>query len=142
ETYGVAAEAVVADLEAARGRATVTRILKSRDTWVLVNNAGFGTRGRIADLDAARERAEVRLNIVAVHELTLAVLPGLLRTRAGGIINVASTAAFQPLPYMATYAGTKAFVLNFTEALAEELRGTAVRAMVLCPGPVRTEFGQ
>jgi len=139
--HGVAAEPLVADLEVARGRSTVARTLRSRETWILVNNAGYGTRGRLADLDAARERAEVHLNVVALHELTLTVLPGLLRTRSGGVINVASTAAFQPLPYMATYAATKSFVLNFTEALAEELRGTGVRAMALCPGPVRTEFG-
>ena len=142
EARGVTAEVVVADLEVTRGRAVVTRVLRSRDAWVLVNNAGFGTRGRLVDLDAARERAAVQLNVVSVHELTLAVLPGLMRTRTGGIINVASTAAFQPLPYMATYAATKAFVLSFTEALAEELRGTGVRAMALCPGPVRTEFGE
>lgn len=139
--HGVAVDPVVADLEVARGRSTVARALRSRDTWILVNNAGFGTRGRLADLDAARERAEVQVNVVALHELTLAVLPGLIRSKTGGVINVASTAAFQPLPYMSTYAATKAFVLHFTEALAEELRGTEVRAMALCPGPVRTEFG-
>jgi uncharacterized protein len=140
--HGVGVEVVTADLETARGRSTVSRMLKSRPAWILVNNAGFGTRGRISDLDAAREHAEVQLNVVAVHELSLAAIPGLIRARTGGIINVASTAAFQPLPYMATYAATKTFVLNFTEALAEELRGTGARAMALCPGPVRTEFGQ
>lgn len=140
--HGVGVEVVTADLETARGRATVGRVLKSRDAWLLVNNAGFGTRGGLADLDAGREHAEVQVNVVAVHELTLAALPGLIRAHAGGVINVASTAAFQPLPYMATYAATKTFVLNFTEALAEELRGTGVRALALCPGPVRTEFGE
>jgi len=141
DRHGVAVDPVVADLEAARGRSAVVKSLRLRDGWILVNNAGFGTRGRLADLDATRERAEVQLNVAALHELTLAVLPGLLRSGGGGVINVASTAAFQPLPFMATYAATKSFVLSFTEALAEELRGTEVRAMALCPGPVRTEFG-
>ncbi len=138
--HQVAADVLVADLETARGRQSVARLLRAGGPWVLVNNAGYATRGRLSDLEASRERAEVQLNVVAMHELTLTVLPGLLEAREGGVINVASTAAFQPLPYMATYGATKAFVLHFTEALAEELRGTGARAMALCPGPVRTEF--
>lgn len=138
--HGVTVDVMGADLETARGRSSVAKVLRERSPWVLVNNAGYATRGRIADLDAARERAEVQLNVVTTHELTLAALPGLLRARTGGVINLASTAAFQSLPYMATYAATKSFILHFTEALAEELRGTGVRAMALCPGPVHTEF--
>jgi short-subunit dehydrogenase len=133
-------EPLAADLETSRGRTTVARRLKSQAPWILVNNAGFGTRGRIAELDSAREQAEVQLNVVATHELSLAVIPGLVKEGTGGIINVASTAAFQPLPYMATYAATKGFILYFTEALGDELRGAGVRAMALCPGPVHTEF--
>jgi len=140
--YGATVDVLVADLETARGRNSVAKLLRERSPWVLVNNAGYGTRGRLADLDASRERAEVQLNVVSTHDLSLAVLPGLLRAGAGGIINVASTAAFQSLPYMATYAATKAFILHFTEALAEELRGSGARAMALCPGPVRTEFSE
>ena len=138
--HGVAVNVVVADLETSRGRASVSRLLKAGGPWILVNNAGFGSRGRLTDLDPDRERGEVQLNVVALHELALAALPGLAAARTGGIINVGSTAAFQPLPFMATYAATKAFVLSFTEALAEELRGSGVRAMALCPGPVHTEF--
>ena len=138
--HRVTTDVLVADLETAKGRDAVTRLLRERSPWLLVNSAGYGTRGRLSELDAARERAEVQVNVVAVQQLTLAALPGLLSERDGGIINVASTAAFQPLPYMATYAATKAFVLYFTEALAEQLRGSGARAMVLCPGPVDTEF--
>ena len=138
--HKVGVDTLVADLETAKGRDGVARVLRERSPWLLVNNAGFGSRGRLAQLDEARERAEVQVNVVAVQQLSLAALPGLVRERDGGVINVASTAAFQPLPYMATYAATKAFILAFTEALAEELRGTGARAMALCPGPVDTEF--
>lgn len=133
---------LVADLETARGRGAVTGVLEERSPWLLVNNAGFGSHGTLAGIDPRRERAEVQVNVVAVQQLSLAVLPGLVEAGAGGILNVASMAGFQPLPYMATYAATKAFVLAFTEALAEELRGTGARAMALCPGPVTTEFGE
>lgn len=129
-----------ADLETARGRAAVVAMLQTGGPWLLVNNAGFGTRGRFVDLDAKREQAEVTLNVVALHELTAAVLPGNVAAGRGAVVNVASTAAYQPIPYMATYAATKAFVLHFTEAVAQELHGTGVRAMALCPGPTRTEF--
>jgi short-subunit dehydrogenase len=129
-----------ADLGTAAGRGPVATLLRTKGPWLLVNNAGFGTRGRFADLDPKREVAEVELNVVALHELTTAVVAGNLAAGAGAIVNVASTAAYQPLPFMATYAATKAFVLHFTEALAQELHGTGVRAMALCPGPTRTEF--
>jgi short-subunit dehydrogenase len=140
EAHGVTADPVVADLETAKGRGAVARLLGERSPWLLVNNAGYGSRGRLVELDAARERAEVQVNVVAVQQLSLAALPGLVAAASGGIINVASTAAFQPLPYMATYAATKAFILYFTEAMAEQLHGTGARAMALCPGPVDTEF--
>jgi len=130
-----------ADLETAKGRTSVARAVRDGGPCILVNNAGFGTRGRLSDLDPGRERAEVQVNVVALHELTLAALPGLMTAKAGGVINLASTAAFQPLPFMATYSATKAFVLHFSEALAYEMRGSGVRVMALCPGPVRTEFG-
>lgn len=129
-----------ADLGTHAGRAPVATMLRTGGPWLLVNNAGFGSRGRFADLDAKREVEEVELNVVALHELTAAALPGNVAARKGAIINVASTAAYQAIPYMATYAATKAFVLHFTEAIALELQGTGVRAMALCPGPTRTEF--
>jgi short-subunit dehydrogenase len=130
---------LVADLETSDGRAAVADHL-TRRPWLLVNNAGFGSHGRIDRLPADRELGEVELNVVALHQLMLAVLPGNVRARSGGVINVASTAAFQPLPYMSTYAATKAFVLSLSQATAAEMRPRGVRVMALCPGPVRTEF--
>ena len=109
---------------------------------VLVNNAGFGLRGRFAELDAARQREMIDLNCGALVELCRAVLPEMLERRSGGILNVASTAAFQPGPKMAVYFATKAFVLSFTEALHEEVKAHGVRVSALCPGPTRTEFGE
>jgi short-subunit dehydrogenase len=107
---------------------------------VLVNNAGFGSGGRFQDLDPERELEMVRLNVEAVVALCGAFVPAMVRRGRGGVLNVASTAAFQPLPRQATYGATKAFVLSFTDALHADLRGTGVTATTLCPGPVKTEF--
>jgi short-subunit dehydrogenase len=107
---------------------------------LLVNNAGFGTAGDFVDLDPDAEEREIRLNVLALVRLTRAALPGMIRRRRGAIINVSSMAAFQPAPYNATYGATKAYVNSFTEALAEEVRGTGVRVQALCPGFTRTEF--
>ena len=107
---------------------------------LLVNNAGFGTHGRFWDHDPAREAEQVRLNCEAVVVLTGALLPPMIERRSGGVIVVASTAGFQPLPNQAVYGATKAFAVNFTDALATELRGTGVRAMSVNPGPVPTEW--
>jgi short-subunit dehydrogenase len=106
----------------------------------LVNNAGFGTSGRFDRLPLERELEEIDLNVTALAAMTRLFLPAMAERRRGTIINVASTAAFQGLPYMATYAASKAFVLSFTEAIAGEMAGTGVRVMALCPGPVKTEF--
>ncbi|MBV8771671.1 MAG: SDR family oxidoreductase [Deltaproteobacteria bacterium] len=106
----------------------------------LINNAGFGTTGRFAQLPLARELEEIELNVTALVALSRLFLPSMIQRRRGTIINVASTAAFQPIPYMATYAATKAFVLSFTEAISVESAGTGVKILALCPGPVRTEF--
>lgn len=108
----------------------------------LVNNAGFGLRGRIADHDPKRLRAMIDLNCGVLTELTQRVLPGMIERARGGILNVASTAAFQPGPGMGVYFATKAYVLSFTEALHEEVRGTGVHVSALCPGPMETEFGE
>ncbi len=108
----------------------------------LVNNAGFGTRGRFDRLELERELEQIGLNVGALVALTRLFLPAMVERGHGTIINVASTAAFQPIPFMATYGATKAFVLSFSQAIAEELRGTGVTVMALCPGPVRTEFQQ
>ena len=107
---------------------------------VLVNNAGFGTGGLFQDLDPEREVEMARLNVEVVVALCGRFVPLMVRRGRGAILNVASTAAFQPLPRQATYGATKAFVLSFTDALTSDLSGTGVSATALCPGPVKTEF--
>ena len=109
---------------------------------LLVSNAGFGLTGRFADLDGKRQREMIDLNCGALVELAHAVLPGMIERKAGAILNVASTAAFQPGPGMAVYFATKAFVLSFSEALHEEVRQQGVVVSALCPGPTATEFGE
>ena len=108
----------------------------------LVNNAGFGLIGRFAELDAGRLRQMIDLNVGTLTDLCRAVAPEMIERRSGAILNVASTAAFQPGPKMAVYFATKAFVLSFTEALHEELKPHGIRVSCLCPGPTRTEFGE
>jgi hypothetical protein len=110
------------------------------DVDVLVNNAGFGTHGRFAETDAAREAELVRLNCEVPVTLAHAFLPGMLERRRGGIITVASTAGMQPLPYETVYAASKAFARAFSDALAAELRGSGVRVLCVNPGPVPTEW--
>lgn len=107
----------------------------------LINNAGFGTYGEFAEEDLDRVLSEIQLNISALVELSRVFMPDLLRGR-GTLINIASTAAFQPTPGMAVYGATKAFVLNFTEALWAEAQGTGLTVLTLCPGPTETEFFQ
>lgn len=107
---------------------------------VLVNNAGFGARGHFADLDRERQVDMIQVNVTALTDLTRCLLPSMLERDRGGILNVASTAAFQPGPTMSVYYATKAYVLSFSEGLSEELRGTSVTATCLAPGPTRTSF--
>ena len=109
---------------------------------LLVNNAGFGTSGPFLGHDPARDAEQVRLNCEAVVTLCHAFLPGMVERRRGGVINVASSAGFQPIPYESVYAASKAFAISFTDALHTELRGTGVRAMSVNPGPVPTEWQQ
>jgi short-subunit dehydrogenase len=109
---------------------------------LLVNNAGFGLRGRFRDLPVDRQAEMVRVNCEAVVTLTGAFLPGMLERRGGGIIVVASTAGMQPLPYEAVYGASKAFALNFAEALHAEVKGKGVRVLAVNPGPVPTEWQQ
>jgi short-subunit dehydrogenase len=109
---------------------------------VLVNNAGFGLIGRFTELDARRERQMIDLNVGALTDLCRVVAPAMIERKSGAILNVASTAAFQPGPKMAVYFATKAFVLSLTEALHEELKPHGVHVTCLCPGPTRTEFGE
>jgi uncharacterized protein len=110
------------------------------DVEVLVNNAGFGYAGDFVDADSERQVDMVRVNCEAVVDLAGRYLRGMVQRGRGAMINVASVAAFQPMPGSATYAATKAFVLNYTEAVHQELKGTGVTATAICPGPVRTEF--
>lgn len=139
---GVDTRVVAADLSAPEGRATLLDTLAHEGIQVhtLVNNAGFGSIGAFAELSADRLDAEVALNVGGVVHLTRALLPDMLAAHDGEIVNVASTAAFQPMPTMAVYAASKAFVLSFTEALWDELKGTGVQAIALCPGPTDTGF--
>jgi short-subunit dehydrogenase len=108
---------------------------------ILVNNAGFGANGAFAELPLQRQLEMIQVNITALTNLTGLFLPGMIERRHGGVLNVGSLAGFLPGPGMAVYYATKAFVLSFTEALAEELIGTGVTATALCPGPTTTNFG-
>lgn len=109
---------------------------------LLINNAGFGTSGPFLEQDPARNAEQVRLNCEAVVTLCHAFLPAMVERGGGGIINVASSAGMQPIPYESVYAATKAFAISFTDALHTELRGTGVRVMAVNPGPVPTEWQQ
>src|ERR1700742_1592185 len=133
-------ELVVGDLGTDAGVEDLIARLDGRVIDVLVNNAGFGTYGRFSELDAGREHELVAVNVDALVRLTHAVLPGMLARGRGGILNVASTIAFQPGPYQATYGASKAFVLSLSQALWAETRGTGVTVTALCPGPTRTGF--
>jgi uncharacterized protein len=106
----------------------------------LINNAGAGDNGPFHSLDPRRLATQLELNVTAVHDLLLALLPGMVERRRGRVLNVASTAGFQPIPWMATYGATKAFVLHLSEALAVELRPHGVTVTCLCPGRTATEF--
>lgn len=140
QRIGHNAELVVGDLGTEQGTNDLITHLADRDVDILVNNAGFGTYGPFAEIDADREHELVAVNVDALVRLTHAVLPGMLARDRGGILNVASTIAFQPGPYQATYGASKAFVLSLSQALWAETRGTGVTVTALCPGPTRTGF--
>lgn len=131
-----------ADLSHPGAAATLISQIRSAglSVEVLINNAGFGLAGRFETLPVDRQAEMIDLNVRLLTELTGLVLPGMRERGRGAILNVASTAAFQPGPNMAVYYATKAYVLSFTEALHEEMRGTGIRVSALCPGPVATEF--
>ena len=107
---------------------------------VLVNNAGFGFRGLFAEIDLVEQLQMIQVNVSALTQLTGLLLPGMLARRSGRVLNVASTAAFQPGPLMAVYYATKAYVLSFSEALANETSGSGVTVTAFCPGPTATGF--
>lgn len=134
---------VTADLSLPETPARVFQELQGRGVVVdvLVNNAGFGACGTFAGLPLQRQLDMIQVNITALTALTGLFLPGMIERRRGGVLNVGSVAGYLPGPGMAIYFATKAFVLSCTEALAEELAGTGVTAMVLCPGPTESNFG-
>ncbi|WP_110039417.1 mycolate reductase [Nocardia neocaledoniensis] len=137
--HGITAEVRAVDLADRTQRASLVDELAVRDIAVLCNNAGIATFGPVAELDFAYERAQMELNATAVHDLTLAVLPGMLERKAGGILISGSAAGNMPIPNNATYAASKAFANTFSESLRGELKGTGVHVTLLAPGPVRTE---
>lgn len=140
--HGVQAEVEAWDLEDRESAPGLHRSLQEKGlpVDVLVNNAGFGLNGAFAELDLDRQTRMMELDMVALTRLTRVFLPDMLERKKGRILNVASTASFQPGPFMAVYYAAKAYVLSLSEALAEELRGTGVTVTALCPGPTRTGF--
>ena len=140
--HSVRTEVVVADLSEGSAAEAVRAAVERRSLAVdlLVNNAGFATHGLFEDIPAKRDHDEVMVNVAAVVGLTHAFVPGMLARGGGAVINVASTAAFQPLPFMAVYGATKAFLVSFSYALAEEYRDRNIRVLALCPGPTETNF--
>jgi short-subunit dehydrogenase len=138
--YRVIVEVRPVDLTEPAERAKLIEELATRTISILCANAGTATFGPVSALDPAAERAQVQLNAVAVHDLTLAVLPGMVERQAGGILISGSAAGNSPIPYNATYAATKAFVNTFSESLRGELRRSGVHVTLLAPGPVRTDL--
>ncbi|MBW2270434.1 MAG: SDR family oxidoreductase [Deltaproteobacteria bacterium] len=137
----VDAEVLAADLLVPDERRLVEeRLFGDPRVELLVNSAGFGSCGRFAELDPERLVAELQLNGIANMRLMRAALPAMLQRGRGSIVNVASSTGFQPNPYFANYGATKAFLTSVSQAVAEECRGTGVRILAVCPGPVRTEF--
>lgn len=142
DSFGVSSTVLAIDLSVTDATARIVAELSARGIHpsTLVNNAAFGSHGAFAEVDAHRIDREVQVNVAAVVGLTRALLPGLIADGRGALVNVASTAAFQPIPQMAVYAASKAFVLSFTEAIAWETRHSLLRVIALNPGPTDTEF--
>lgn len=134
-------EPIVADLQTDAGVAVVMQCIEEiGGIDLLVNNAGIAVGGDFVITEPGEQTAMIRLNIEALVNVTHSVLKGMLERKHGAILNLASVLAFQPLPHFAVYAASKAFVLSFTEALSEEVKGTGVHVLALCPGAVRTEI--
>jgi len=142
EEHGIAAIALPADLAKLNAGKRLFDAVAAKGIHVdtLVNNAGVLEMGAFADIDTARHLQLVHLNITTLTELTSLFVPGMIRRKAGRILNVASIAAFQPIPSLATYAATKAYVLSLTESLSEELKPHGVTATALCPGMTATDM--
>jgi short-subunit dehydrogenase len=141
-THDVKVHVFAADLRRRESPEVIFDFLHNENVAIdiLVNNAGFGVGGEFAETELTRELEMIQVNIAALTHLTKLFLPGMIKRKSGRILNVASTAAFQPGPLMAVYYATKAYVLSFSEALAEELRHSGVTVTALCPGPTRTDF--
>ncbi len=139
---GVATRVVTADLAQPGGAEQLALIVDDLGVTIdhLINNAGFGAAGAFAESEAARQAGMVRVNVESVVCLSRHFLPGMVSRNRGGIINIGSTAAYQPTPYMATYGASKAFVVSFSAALSSELEKTDVRVLACCPGFVPTGF--
>lgn len=144
KAHGIEARVLTADLALPETPARIFAELQSAGVIVdvLVNNAGFGAHGQFNELPLQRQLDMAQVNVTALMHLTGLFLPGMIERRRGGVMNVASTAAFQAGPRMAVYYASKAFVLSFSEAIAEELNGTGVTVTAVCPGPTRTNFGK
>ncbi len=142
QQHGIRAEVIVQDLTEPQASLAVTHRVEELGLTVdlLVNNAGFGTYGSFAESNLDRQSSMVQLNIMALVELTHLFLPAMVKRSQGGIINVASIAAFQPMPYWSVYAASKAFVLSFSEALWAEVKDAGIKVLALCPGPTESEF--
>ena len=140
DRYGVIVDVRAVDLADPGQRGALADELAGREISILCANAGTATFGPVAKLDPAAEKAQVQLNVLGVHDLVLAVLPGMLARRAGGILISGSAAGNSPLPNNATYAATKAFANTFSESLRGELRDTGVHVTLLAPGPVRADL--
>jgi short-subunit dehydrogenase len=140
--HGVQADVIVQDLTAPDAARRISTELDTRGRTVdlLVNNAGFGTAGRFEEIPPGRDHDQLMVNLVALTDLTRALVPAMLDRGHGAVINVGSTAGFQPAPYFAAYSAAKAFVLNFSLALRSEYRGRGVRVLALMPGPTDTAF--
>lgn len=142
QKYGIRAEVVAADLSEEGVGAEIKAEAERRGLTVdlLINNAGFATHGFFEELDPAQDRKQVAVDVTAVADMAHAFMPGMLARGDGAVVNVASLASFQPGPYMAVYAASKAFVLSFSVALSEEYRGRGVRVLAFAPGLTNTNF--
>ncbi len=143
-SFGIQATSIAEDLSMpGAAQRVIDRITHDSMTVdVLINNAGIGLRGKFAENDLHEEQQLLQLNMIALTELTKLILPSMLAKKSGKILNVASTAAFQAGPLMATYYASKAYVLSFSEALRSELMGSGVTVTVVCPGPTETGFAK
>jgi hypothetical protein len=139
-TCGIEARPLVADLSNPAAPPEIFAQVRATPIDILINNAGFGVRGAYVETDWAAESRLLQVNVAALAHLTKLFLPEMVRRRSGRILNVASTAAFVPGPFMAMYYASKAFVLSFSEALAEEVQGSGVTVTALIPGPTETNF--